>query len=163
MIPHIEINDGRLNAWFDAAPANVRAHLLARLTPIASDMRDDAKGRAAAHIRYTGKYPGQYLDSIQSGVSMKHPTRVTGYIRSGFFLARLLETGFNITDIMIYPKRVQAMLFEAFGGKVFAKAVHRHATRVEPYPAIRPAYESRKAEIIEALIAACRAGLAKGR
>jgi hypothetical protein len=138
-------------AKLDAVGPTVRQALLDELTPIEVDMTNDARARALAHFHSIGAKPGLYLASIYGGVSNKGSS-IVGYVRSSSPLAHLLELGFTIKDMIIEAKSDGVMAFEVGGiGEVFSRKVHRPETVVEPYPAIFPAFEAKRAEIAEAL------------
>ena len=156
MIPTLFADDRRLLQVLDGVDPAVAQALKDELWVIAKAMESEARDRAQAHIRFLGaKSPGSYVQSIKGGVSTRRGTRTTGYVRSGHPLAHLMEGGFNITDMMIVPgtgKNTLAqigavMKFAGDAGDVFLKAVHRHATKVPPYPAIYPAFDSLKGDI----------------
>lgn len=153
MIPTASVSAGSLLEVLDRVGPDIQRRLEQRLGTIATEMAADARGRAAAHIRSWGaKNPGSYVTSIKGGLAKKKsPTRATGYVRSGHPLAHLLEYGFTISDIMIQAKAADVMAFAGDAGEVFRKLVHRHATKVPPYPAIGPAFEARRAEIVAAI------------
>ncbi|MDR3495293.1 MAG: hypothetical protein P4L82_11895 [Ancalomicrobiaceae bacterium] len=131
---------------------NVREKLARELGGIVDGMVADARQRAQAHIRFLGaKKPGSYVASITGGVAQKRKSRVTGFVRSGHPLAHLMELGFQITDMEIAASAASVMAFEGDAGMVFATHVHRHATTVQPYPAILPAFEAKKGEIAATL------------
>jgi hypothetical protein len=137
-------------ARFDAIGPGVRQALLDELTPIAADMANDARALALAHFHSIGKKPGQYLASIRGGVSDKG-SRVVGYVRSSSPLAHLLELGFTISDMIIEAKGGALMTFDTDGGVRSAFKVHRPETKVDPYPAIEPAFEAKRSDIMAAL------------
>jgi hypothetical protein len=93
-MPAIEfrVDDARLAARLDKITPDVRAALKAALGPLAGELAQDARAAAAAHIRYLGKKPGQYLASIYGGTFDKE-SQVGGFVRSGDPLAHLLEYG----------------------------------------------------------------------
>ena len=159
MIPTLILNESRIVARLDAIGPSVRQKLIEVLTPLAEEVVADAKSRAQAHIRYLGLKPGEYLDSIKGGVSLKNDKRVTGYIRSGSPIAHLLEYGANVPAHEILPKIAKVLAFTGSAGTVFAKAVHSPGATIPPYPALGPAFEARKSEIKAALIEAGREGM----
>jgi len=129
---------------------NVHRLLLEELKPLAAEILDDARSRAIAHFHSVGADPGLYLQGFAGGVSDKG-TRVTGYVRNPSPLAHLLEDGFTIKDMMIEVKSGAVMAFEGDVATVFAREVHRHETRVQPYPALQPAFDARRGDIAAAL------------
>jgi hypothetical protein len=111
-------------------------------------MLADAKSIALDHFHSVGKKPGLYLAAFQGGVKTQ-ASSVTGYVRNANNLAHLLEYGFTISDLMIESAGV--MKFALGGvGDLYRRAVHRHATVVQAYPAITPAFEAHKAEVLDA-------------
>ncbi len=149
MIPHLVVNDTHITELLDKVSPTVRELLNRELDDFVEEITSDARARAAAHIRYLGaKNPGTYVASIEGGVADKEQSRLTGYVRSGHPLAHLMEFGFTISDLTIVASAADVMAFEGDAGTVYAKTVHRHTTNVQPYPAILPAFEARKDEII---------------
>jgi hypothetical protein len=145
------VDDSDVIAHIERLVPSMHDALVAYLGNIAREIETDAQARARGHIRFLGaKNQGSYVSSITSGVSDRED-RVTGYVRSGHPLAHLLEFGFTISDMTIYASAADVMAFDGGAGTVFAKHVHRHATKVQPYPAIHPAFEDHKAEILDAL------------
>jgi hypothetical protein len=117
------------------------------LRPIEQAMLDDARARAAAHFHSVGAKPGLYLGGFGGGVTVKHGSAI-GWMGNSNPLAHLFEAGFTISDLMIYAKNAEVMKFAAGAvGDLYRKAVHRHATAVQPYPAILPAFEAKKGDI----------------
>lgn len=152
MNPTLFVDDTRALQYLDRIGPGVEATLDAVLRPLAQEIAADARSRAAAHIRYLGaRNPGSYVASITGDISRKRPTRVTGYVRSGHPLAHLMEKGFKITDMEIYAKNVDKMAFEGSAGMVYRRHIHRHETQVPAYPAILPAFEARRGEILSTL------------
>jgi hypothetical protein len=156
VIPTLFVDDRRLLQVLDGVEPAVAQALKDELFVIAKAMQAQARERAQAHIRFLGaRKPGSYVQSIKGDVSTKRPNRVTGYLRSGHPLAHLMEDGFNITDMTIVPgtgknttARIGAIMkFAGDAGEVFVKAVHRHATKVPPYPAIYPTFEAMQNDI----------------
>lgn len=137
-------------ARFDAIGPGVRHALLDELTPLAAEITDDARARALAHFHSIGKKPGQYLASIHGGVADKG-SRVVGWVRSSDPLAHLLELGFTISDMTIGAKGGGLMTFDTDSGVRSAFKVHRHETKVEPYPAIEPAFAARRGDVMAAM------------
>jgi hypothetical protein len=157
MIPTLVVDEKRLTQVLDGMAPAVRERLIETLEPIAAEIQADAKARAEEHIRYLGsKNPGSYVESIQHGVAAKRERKVTGYVRSGHPLAHLLEDGFTIKDMMIQSADGGVMAFQDELGMHFARDVHRHETKVKAYPAIRPAFEARRDDILAALEAVAR-------
>lgn len=149
MIPALFISDAHITRVLDAVAPSLRAKLIDALTPIADEIAADAKAAAAAHIRFLGaKNPGSYVESIKAGVSIRDAQRVIGYVRSGHHLAHLLEDGFTIKEMMIAAGDGGIMAFEGELGMQFARQVHRPETKVPAYPAINPAFEARRGEIL---------------
>jgi hypothetical protein len=81
-----------LVARLERMPDKVREALKRDLKPAAEEGAAQVRAAAAAHIRFLGKKPGQYLASTYGGVFDKE-NRVGGFIRSGNALAHLLEYG----------------------------------------------------------------------
>lgn len=149
------VSTTRISERFDRIGPNVHAALLKAIGPLAAAMESDAKSRAAAHIRFLGGKPGQYLKSIKGGVSEKDQ-RITGYLRSGSPIAHLLEFGAKTPPHEILPKVAQILAFEGDAGTVFARAVHSPGATIPPYPAIYPAFEALSGEIKGALTEAAQ-------
>ncbi len=129
----------------------VQSLMAGRLQPIAQEILDEARNRAEAHIRYVSDYkPGLYLAGFGGGVKIEPNGDVVGWVGNKNPLSHLLEYGFTISDLMIEANGM-AMKFEEAGvGELFRREVHRHETQVRAYPAILPAFEARKGEVIEA-------------
>jgi hypothetical protein len=128
-----------------------------RLEPIAKEIGADAKSRAAAHIRFLGLVkPGSYVNSIYGALARQRKNRALAFVRSGHPLAHLMEYGFTITDMMITVRNARVMKFAGVDDSgryawMFRRSIHRHQTQVQPYPAILPAFEARRAEIMAIL------------
>ena len=137
-------------ARFDAIGPRARQALKDTLAPIAAELQSEAREIAIAHFHSIGKKPGLYLESLRAGVSDKGPS-IVGWLRSGNALAHLLELGFTISDLIIPANSGGVMAFEEGGVRKFAKSIHRHETKVDPYPAIGPAFEAHRGEILAAL------------
>ena len=114
---------------------------------VEQSMLQDARSKAVDHFHSTGKQPGLYLAAFSGGVSKKE-TKVVGWVRNNSPLAHLLENGFTISDLLIDSNNVMA--FQSGVQELYAYAVHRHATKVQAYPAIGPAFEAHKGEVITA-------------
>ena len=154
MTPTLVVSTNRLTQVLDSVGPNVKARLEESLGRLGKEMASDARSRAQAHIRFIGaKKPGSYVASITGGLAKpKSKTRTTGYVRSGHPLAHLMEDGFNITDILIAAKNAgEVMAFWGSAGLMFREYVHRHATHVQAYPAIHPAFEARRADVMAAI------------
>lgn len=143
---NLTIDESRLVARFDKIGPDVHQALVAALNRLAGQIAANARGLAAAHIRYLGKKPGQYLASIYGGVS-ENTGSVVGFVRSGNPLAHLLEGGATIPAHDIFAKAGDALAFYGDAGTVFAKVVHSPGAIVPPYPAIEPAFTSARDEI----------------
>ena len=165
MIPTVKYDDRRLFEVLYKVGPNAEKLLEQRLAPLAQQMESDARSRASAHIRFLGsKKPGTYVPSIKGGLAHKKPTRVTGYVRSGHPLAHLMELGFKISDLMIVPGTGKGttsslgalMAFAGDAGDVIRAAVHRHQTVVPAYPAIFPAFEAKRNEIMATIESVAR-------
>lgn len=144
-----EVDPQAVYLKFDAIGPGVRELLAQELRPIVDEMVDDARSRAVDHFHSLGAKPGLYLASIHGGVK-EQSFRVSGWMRSSNPLAHLLELGFTIRDWMIESKTLMAFELPDIG-EVFAREVHRHATKVKPYPALFPAFEALQGEIEDAL------------
>ena len=133
-----------------AAGETVQSLMAEHLAPIASDMLADARSRAQAHFHSVGAKPGLYLAGFEGGVKMEADGSAVGWVANRNPLAHLLEYGFTISDLMIEANGM-AMKFAVAGvGDLYRHAVHRHATDVQAYPALTPAFEARKADVVEA-------------
>jgi len=140
-----EVDDKSAFARLEGVPQRVRERFAELLKPIEAAMLADARERALAHFHSVGKKPGLYLGAFAGGVSEK-PSGVVGWVRNANPLAHLLEYGFTISDLMIAASGVMA--FEAEGvGELYRREVHRHATPVQAYPAIGPAFDAHKADV----------------
>ncbi|MFZ1109852.1 MAG: hypothetical protein WAN43_16075 [Rhodomicrobium sp.] len=147
-------------ARLDAIGPKARQALKDALTPIAPAMQSDARDIALAHIHSIGDpaKAGRYLASIRGGLTDKG-YKIVGWLRSGSPLGHLLELGFTIKDWVIVPgtgERTKShlgalMAFDVGGVSKVVKTVHRHATKVQAYPAIGPAFTKHRAEILAAL------------
>lgn len=142
----LQIDESRLVARLDKIGPDVRQALVQALGPLAGQIAADARGLAAAHIRFQGKKPGAYLASIYGGVTDKSYV-VAGFVRSGNPLAHLLEGGASIPPHEILPSAADVLAFEGDAGMVFAKVVHSPGAIVPPYPAIEPAFVNARDEI----------------
>ena len=150
MAATFSVDASRAFVRLDAIGPTMHRLLVDELTPIAADMLAEAKSNAVNHFHSVGAKPGAYLAAFSGGVSDKG-TRVTGYLRNASPLAHLLEDGFTIKDMIIEAKS-GVMAFDVGGiAKAFARSVHRHATAVSAYPAIRPAFEAKRSQILAAL------------
>ena len=146
MTIELKIDESRLVARLDKIGPDVHQALVQALNPLAQAVAAQARGLAAAHIRYLGKKPGAYLASIYGGVSEK-PGSVVGFVRSGNPLAHLLEGGATIPAHDIFAKAGDVLAFEGDAGMVYAKIVHSPGAIVPPYPAIEPAFTAARSEI----------------
>lgn len=158
MAPLLTVNDTRVTVHLDEIGPRVRARLFDVVTALEEAMTADARARAAAHIRFQGTKPGQYLASIVGGVSTKTQNRITGYVRSGHPLAHLLEYGAHTPAHEILPKVADVLAFMGDAGMVFAKAVHHPGATIPAYPAINPAFEAMSGRIKDALTEAVKQG-----
>ena len=156
MTPTLVVGTNRLTQVLDSVGPNVKKVLEDEMKFIGMSIAAEARDFAEAHIHSIGRSkdgkfpPGSYVQSIKGGLAKpKSPTRTTGYTRSGHPLAHLMELGFNITDMIIRPgttKRTLShlgalMAFDGGAEELVKRLVHRHATRVPPHPAIKPAYQ----------------------
>ena len=147
---NVRVDDDRAMARLENVAPKARESLASSLRDLADEIAADARSRAQSHIRFLGvKAPGSYVQSIQGGVSEKDK-QIVGYVRSGHPLAHLMELGFQITDLMILAKP-GGVLADAETDTIFGRFVHRRATKVQPYPAILPAFEAAHGDIETAL------------
>ena len=147
---NLRVDDDRATARLENVAPTARASLVESMRDLADEIAGDARSRAQSHIRFLGlKAPGSYVESIHGGVSEKDK-QIVGYVRSGHPLAHLMELGFQITDYMILAKP-GGVLADPDTGTVFGRFVHRHATKVQPYAAILPAFEAARDDIESAL------------
>ena len=146
MTVKMDVSAERLVARIDKLLPSVREALVEALGPLARAMASDAQDRAAAHIRYLGKKPGQYLASIYGGTFDKDSI-VGGFVRSGNPLAHLLEWGASVGPHEILPRIADALAFEGSAGTAFAARVQNPGAEIPPYPAIGPAFEAAKDDI----------------
>ncbi len=146
-MPAIEfrVDDARLAARLDKITPDVRDALKAALAPLAGELAAEARGLAAAHIRYLGKKPGQYLASIYGGAFDKG-SRVCGFVRSGDPLAHLLEYGTKdrYKKSLRTAREVLGQLDAGFTGAMPA------------YPAIEPVLAANEGRIRDAVEDAAR-------
>jgi hypothetical protein len=160
-IGEVVINgDLRIVAQIGEIPDAVRKALIDGFTPVAASVRESAKARAAAHIRYLGMNPGVYVDKITSGVTQK-PQRILGYVRSAkptvhfkgrdVPLAVLMEYGATIPAHEILPSMAHALKFGGDVSAVLRKAVHHPGAKIPAYPAIRPALDEARGAIMDVL------------
>ena len=151
-----EIDDSGAYAKMEGADERVMSRFAELLRPIEQEMVADARARAEAHFHSVGKKPGAYLAAFDGGVK-KRPSGVVGWVKNSNPLAHLLEYGFTISDLLINASGV--MKFDAGGvGELYRRAVHRHETRVQAYPAVRPAVAAHLAEVREAAQTAAEGG-----
>ena len=156
MTIEFEVDDSQAFAKLEGASDRVMDRFAEELTGIEQAMVNDARARAVAHFHSVGKKPGLYLGAFSGGVTQK-PSGVVGYIRNNNNLAHLLEYGFTISDLLIEASGI--MRFEAEGvGELYRREVHRHATPVQAYPAIHPAFAAHKDEILAAAERAAEGG-----
>jgi hypothetical protein len=158
VIPRLEVTDNRLLQLLDGVAPGVQDKLRERLAAIGAEVAADANMRTAAHIRSWGaKDPGTLATSFRGGLAKaKSESRVTGYARSSHPLAHLMEYGFTIKDMMITASAATVMAFAGDAGEVFRRVIHRHATKVPAYPALRPAFDDRRGEVIAAFAEAAK-------
>jgi hypothetical protein len=146
-----EIDDSAAFAKMEGASDKVMDRFAELLRPVEEAMLADARAKDVAHFHSVGAKPGLYLAAFSGGVK-KTPAGVVGWIRNGNNLAHLLENGFTISDILIATKSAGGvMAFDMGGvGKLFREYVHRHETKVQAYPAVHPAYEAHRDEVMAA-------------
>lgn len=135
------VDDAHVTLRLEAIGPDCREALRSVLGPAAAAIDDEARANAIGHFHSIGAKPGLYLAGFQHG-SFEKGSRIGAYVRNGNQLAHLMEKGFTISDIDILPKTAEMMVFEGDAGKVFARHVHRHETKVQPYPALTPAFEA---------------------
>lgn len=150
-VVNIKVDTSRLDVHLDKLGNDVREALLAALRPVANTEAQKARDIAAAHIRYLGQYPGQYLASIYGG-TFSRDGAVGGFVRSGNFLAGILESGATIPEHEILPKAGDVLAFDGDAGQVFAKAVHFPGATIPAYPALGPAFDQDKDSIEELIV-----------
>lgn len=151
-----KVDDSNAFVSLDGASDRVMDRFAELLRPIEEAMLDDARARAIGHFHSVGKKPGLYLAAFAGGVSRK-PSGVVGWVRNSNNLAHLLEYGFTISDLMIEASSV--MRFDLAGvGELYRREVHRHATPVQAYPAIVPAFEARAGDVQAAAEQAAKGG-----
>ena len=158
---NVKVDADRAMARLENVAPKARAALASSMRDLADEIAGDARARAQSHIRFLGKKAaGSYVQSIHGGVSEKDK-QIVGYVRSGHPLAHLMDLGFQITDWLIVPGtgkympgRPGAIMADAEADTIYGKFVHRHATKVQPYAAILPAFEAARSEIETALQAA---------
>ena len=151
----VQITDNATDRLGNIGP-NARTALLRVLRPLAQEIGDDVRGRAAAHIHTVGTKPGIYLASIQQGVYDKGSRRIGAFVRSGSPLAHLLEHGAKPPAHAIVAKTGDALMFTGSAGEVFRRAVQHPGAIIPSYPAFEPALEEHRTEIIDALTAAVK-------
>lgn len=140
------VDDTRLTARLDRIAPEVRDALARALKPAAEAVAEEARALAAAHIRYLGRKPGQYLASIYGGLFDKGD-RIGGFVRSSDPLAHLLEGGASLPAHDILPSAAEVLAFAGDAGTVFAKVVHFPGATMPPYPAIEPAFSAAEGEL----------------
>lgn len=150
----VEIEASSAFAKLDGLAGQVRERFVASVKEIEKAILAEARANAVAHFHSVGKKPGVYLASFSGGVKETGGS-VIGWVRNGARLAHLMEDGFTISDLMIHAEGGLMELFEADTVLVlYRREVHRHATPVQAYPAIGPAFEVHKPEIEAAARAA---------
>lgn len=147
----VSIDTRRLDAHLETIGDDVRQALLSALKPVAQAEAQKARDIAAAHIRFLGKYPGQYLASIYGG-TFDQPGRVGGFVRSGNFLAGILESGATTPPHEILPTAGDVLAFDGSAGQVFAKAVHHPGATIPANPALTPAFDQDKDSIEDLIV-----------
>jgi hypothetical protein len=149
------VDDSHAFAKFEGAGGRLKERLVEALRPIEQAILDDAMQRAVAHFHTVGAKPGLYLAAFSGGV--KETDRgVVAWVRNPNPLAHLLEYGFTISDLLIEANGVMAFDMQGVG-TLYRSEVHRHETKVQAYPAIRPALADHVDEIRGALERAARA------
>ena len=149
----MEIDASSAFAKLDGMAADVRQRFAASVKEIEEKILAEARANAVSHFHSVGKKPGVYLASFSGGVNQTKGS-IIGWVRNGARLAHLMENGFTISDLLIQSKDVMAFLDAGSVAALYRSQVHRHATPVQAYPAIKPAFEAHKAEIETAASAA---------
>lgn len=145
-----EVKSRSAFAAIEGAPKKVVDAFAERLRPIEESMLADARSRALGHFHSVGAKPGLYLAGFGGGVKTR-PSGVVAWMGNSNSLSHLFEYGFTISDMKIVAKDVNGLMkFAGDTGDVYRHAVHRHETKVQPYPNILPAFEARQADILEA-------------
>jgi hypothetical protein len=126
VIPRLEVTDNRLLQLLDGVAPGVQDKLRERLAAIGAEVAADANMRTAAHIRSWGA---------------KDPGTLATSFRGGLAKAKS-------------ESRVTGFAGDA--GEVFRRVIHRHATKVPAYPALRPAFDDRRGEVIAAFAEAAK-------
>lgn len=147
----ITIDTSSVAARLAALGPNVKQALVAALTPIAASIEADARARAQAHIHTRGKTPGAYLASIHAGVAQRADGDIAVYAGSSSILAGWLEYGARVPAHLIGPDVAEALRFTGSAGEVFAKLVHSPGADIPAYPAIGPAFEAARDDIMSAI------------
>jgi hypothetical protein len=142
----LEIDAASVFAKLDGVGEEVRKRFAASAKAIEEKMLADAKANAVRHFHSVGEKPGVYLASFSGGVK-ETDGGVIGWVRNGARLAHLMEYGFTISDFIIGGGVDALMRFDGDVGAVYRREIHRHATAVQAYPAIGPAFEAHKDEI----------------
>jgi len=141
-------------AQFDGLADKVRQRFAGSIKRTEEAILAEARANAVAHFHSVGAKPGVYLASFSGGVKETNGS-VIGWVRNGARLAHLMEDGFTISDLMIQAKGgVMAWMEANSVAALYRREIHRHATPVQAFPAIRPAFEAHKAEIEAAARAA---------
>jgi len=148
----VNVDTSSAVAKLEAVGPTVRDAFAASLRTIEQAMLADARANAEAHFHSVGAKPGAYFAAFEGGVKQTD-SAVIGYVRNANPLAHLLENGFTISDLTISAANV--MRFELAGvGEIYRREIHRHATPVQAYPAITPAFEAHVAEVEAAALQA---------
>jgi len=145
-----EIDASSVYAKLDKLSGEVRDRFAASIKQIEERMLAEARANAVAHFHSVGKKPGVYLASFSGGVKQTDGS-IIGWVRNGARLAHLMENGFTISDLLIAGSADAVMKFELAGvAELYRRSVHRHKTAVQAYPAIAPAFEAHKGEVLDA-------------
>jgi hypothetical protein len=164
----VKLTNDRAFTIFDGVGDDVMSAFAKGLRDIESRILSDARANAVSHFHSAGVDPGGYLKAFQGGVKEKKGS-VVGYVRNAHPIAHLLEYGFTISDLMIVPgtgKNTKAqvgdlMKFAGSAGDVFRRTVPRPETAVRAFPALGPAFEAHRGEIIAAAEDAAASAVAK--
>ena len=150
----IDIQASSLFAKLEGMSGKVRERFAASMKRTEESILSQARSNAVAHFHSVGNKPGVYLSAFSGGVK-ETPGSITGWVRNGARLAHLMENGFTISDLMIQADSGAMAFFEAnSAAEPYRRNVHRHATDVQAFPAIGPAFEAHRAEIEAAARAA---------
>ena len=141
----VNVDSSSAFAKLDSLTGEVRERFAASIKQIEETILAEARINAVGHFHSFGKKPGRYLEAFRGGVKQTD-SAVIGWVGNPSPLAHLLENGFTISDLMISANSV--MKFELVGvAELYRRQIHRHATPVQAYPALRPAFDAHKGEV----------------